>query len=823
MVTKEILGRDVTSKDVVLIAATWPEPTEWMEEIRKTHPGIQVSYFLINLDATEVYLMKGSHVPDELFKDVTIFVTMQYLPPPEAAPKLEICAILSAGINHVSDSELYKNTDIMITTSNGVHGPQIAEWVVGHVLAHTHRFRVLEQWQKEHRWGNNMGSFNGNPERDLVKQKIGIFSYGSIGRQIGRVSHALGMEVHAYTATPKPTPESREDHGYIVPGTGDQKGEFPVKWYSGLGKEKFHEFLQVGFDVIVLSVPLTDETLHLVGKEEFDIMKETGTKPFFVNISRGPIVVTSELEKSLREGVEKGGLRGAALDVVDPEPLPKDHTLWDAPNVPLRSHKHPSPPPSRARIIIPALLPLNRFLYPSPSTFLPHHHHHQPSDTSPIYATCFPSASSSILATTLSRRFFFRPSFAAARFRPIVGVSAGVATLLIHKHEQLPSRRSFNTSSQTALPSASPVPGFSSSQTLTEKLTRSNMSRHDKVVIIGSGPAAHTAAIYLARAELSPILYEGFMANGTAAGGQLTTTTDVENFPGFPSGIMGPELMDKMREQSIRFGTEIVTETVAKVDLSERPFKYWLEYSEEEPPRTADAIILATGASAKRLNLPGEEKYWQSGISACAVCDGAVPIFRKKPLAVIGGGDSAAEEALFLTKYGSKVYVLVRKDKLRASNIMAKRLSSHPKVEILYNTIATETKGDGDLLTSLTIEDTITGKSRDLQVNGLFYAIGHEPATSLVKTQMDVDAEGYVKTVPGTTETSVKGVFAAGDVQDKRYRQAITSAGSGCMAALECERLLAEEESHQDEAPIMVEVKKESNGVAPESKTTPLV
>ncbi|KAK3394603.1 thioredoxin reductase-like protein [Podospora didyma] len=329
--------------------------------------------------------------------------------------------------------------------------------------------------------------------------------------------------------------------------------------------------------------------------------------------------------------------------------------------------------------------------------------------------------------------------------------------------------------------------------------TISKKTMHTKVVIIGSGPAAHTAAVYLARAELKPVLYEGFMANGIAAGGQLTTTTEVENFPGFPDGIMGQELMDKMRAQSVRFGTEIISETVAKLDLSSRPFKYSTEWSPEEE-HTADAIILATGASARRLGLTGEDKYWMNGISACAVCDGAVPIFRNKHLIVIGGGDSAAEEALFLTKYGSHVTVLVRKDKLRASSIMAKRLLSNKKVTVRFNTVGSEVKGDvKGLMSHMVVKDVITGKEETLEANGLFYAIGHDPATALVKGQLETDDEGYVVTKPGTTYTSVEGVFAAGDVQDKRYRQAITSAGSGCMAALEAEKFLAEIEETTEE------------------------
>lgn len=232
-----------------------------------------------------------------------------------------------------------------------------------------------------------------------------------------------------------------------------------------------------------------------------------------------------------------------------------------------------------------------------------------------------------------------------------------------------------------------------------------------------------------------------------------------------------------MRAQSVRFGTEIITDTVTTLDLSKRPFTFSTEFNPEET-HTADAVILATGASARRMNLPGEDKYWQNGISACAVCDGALPLFRNKPLYVIGGGDSAAEEATFLTKYGSHVTVLVRRDQLRASSIMATRLLNHPKVTVRFNTFAKEVTGqENGLMSHIVVMDSASGKEETVEASGLFYAIGHDPATNLVKGQIDTDDEGYVLTKPGTTLTSIDGVFAAGDVQDKRYRQAITSAG----------------------------------------------
>ncbi|MGJ4746480.1 thioredoxin-disulfide reductase [Leptospira sp. SA-E8] len=311
-----------------------------------------------------------------------------------------------------------------------------------------------------------------------------------------------------------------------------------------------------------------------------------------------------------------------------------------------------------------------------------------------------------------------------------------------------------------------------------------------KVVIIGSGPAGHTAAIYAARANLNPVMYEGFMAGGIAAGGQLTTTTDVENFPGFPEGIDGTQLTNLFRAQSEKYGTKIITQTITKVDFSKRPFRLW---SDDELIE-AETVIIATGATAKRMFIPGEDSYWQKGISACAVCDGALPIYRNKELAVVGGGDSAVEEAAHLTKFASKVYLIHRRDSLRASKIMQKRATTHPKIEIIWNTAVEGAQGNGNQLTSLSVKELTTGKTKELAVGGLFYAIGHKPNTEIFEGQLDLDETGYIKTVPGTTRTSVEGVFAAGDVQDKTYRQAITAAGSGCMAALEAERWLESQE-----------------------------
>jgi len=242
----------------------------------------------------------------------------------------------------------------------------------------------------------------------------------------------------------------------------------------------------------------------------------------------------------------------------------------------------------------------------------------------------------------------------------------------------------------------------------------------------------------------------------------------------------------------VKFGTNVISETVTKVDFSSKPFKLWVEDAEDgEPAMTADTVIIATGATARRMNLPGEDTYWQQGISACAVCDGAAPIFKNKTLICVGGGDSACEEATYLTKYASKVVVLVRRDVLRASKVMGDRLKKHPKVEIMWNTNAVECKGNGKLLTAVTVKNNKTGEVKDVECGGLFYAIGHVPNTKPFEGIIDLDEEGYIKVAPGTTQTNIPGVFASGDVMDKKYRQAITAAGTGCMAALDAEHFLA--------------------------------
>ena len=309
---------------------------------------------------------------------------------------------------------------------------------------------------------------------------------------------------------------------------------------------------------------------------------------------------------------------------------------------------------------------------------------------------------------------------------------------------------------------------------------------HSPVIIIGSGPAGYTAAIYAARALLQPRLFEGFFS-GTA-GGQLMTTTEVENFPGFPEGILGPVLMEKMKAQAVRYGTEVLSKDITSVDFSKRPF---VLYSNEEI-YTCDACIIATGASAKRLDIPGagDDEFWQKGVTACAVCDGACPIFKNKDLFVVGGGDSALEEALFLTRYGKQVYVVHRRDSLRASKAMENKARANDKITFLWNSEIIRISGDS-LVRAVDIKNNVTEQVETREAAGVFFAIGHKPNTDFLAGQVHIDESGYILTNKGTTQTSIPGVFAAGDVQDKHYRQAITSAGTGCMAALEAERFLS--------------------------------
>ena len=308
----------------------------------------------------------------------------------------------------------------------------------------------------------------------------------------------------------------------------------------------------------------------------------------------------------------------------------------------------------------------------------------------------------------------------------------------------------------------------------------------ENLVIVGSGPAGYTAAIYAARANLSPLLITGFQ-DGGIPGGQLMTTTHVENFPGFPDGILGPDLMDRCKAQALRWGTRLVEADAEAIDLSQRPFRVTAE------GRTirAQALILATGASANRLQLPSEERFWSRGISACAICDGATPQFRQEELAVVGGGDSACEEAVYLTKYGSHVHLIVRGELLRASGAMADRVLANPAITVHWRSQVVDAHGDDQWMNAITLMDTSTGGSRELPVRGLFYAIGHTPNTRLVKDQLQLNGAGYLITESGRPETSLDGVYAAGDVADAEWRQGITAAGSGCQAALAAERWLS--------------------------------
>jgi thioredoxin reductase (NADPH) len=304
---------------------------------------------------------------------------------------------------------------------------------------------------------------------------------------------------------------------------------------------------------------------------------------------------------------------------------------------------------------------------------------------------------------------------------------------------------------------------------------------HD-IVIVGSGPAGLTAAVYAGRANLHPIVIEGI-----GAGGQLMLTTEVENFPGFPDGIMGPELMMKFREQAERFGAEFITADADRVDFSEAPFGVWIGDREYR----GKSIIITTGASARMLGLPNEQRLLGHGVSTCATCDGF--FFREKPIAVVGGGDSALEEAIFLTKFASKVSLIHRRDEFRGSKIMQDRALANPKIEVVWNSVIEDVVGETSV-DHVVLRDTVTGDLSELDAQGVFVAIGHTPNTRLFEGQLDLDENGYIVTAANSTATSVEGVFAAGDVQDHVYRQAITAAGSGCMAAIETERWLAEAE-----------------------------
>lgn len=308
------------------------------------------------------------------------------------------------------------------------------------------------------------------------------------------------------------------------------------------------------------------------------------------------------------------------------------------------------------------------------------------------------------------------------------------------------------------------------------------MSEKIKCLIIGSGPAGYTAAIYTARANLNPVLYEGLQP-----GGQLTTTTEIDNFPGYPEGVSGPIMMDQLKAQAQRFGTDVRFGYITKVDFSKRPFKVVADNVHEIE---AETVIIATGATANYLGLESEEKFKGLGVSACATCDGF--FYRNKDVAVVGGGDTAAEEASYLAGLCNKVYMIVRRDVLRASKAMQEKVMNNPKIEILWNHNTVEVLGDSSGVTGARLRNNKTNEEKNIDIHGFFLAIGHTPATSLFKDYIELDEQSYIKTKPGTSKTNVPGVFACGDVQDPNYRQAITAAGSGCKAAIDAERFLSE-------------------------------
>jgi thioredoxin reductase (NADPH) len=313
----------------------------------------------------------------------------------------------------------------------------------------------------------------------------------------------------------------------------------------------------------------------------------------------------------------------------------------------------------------------------------------------------------------------------------------------------------------------------------------------ENIIIIGSGPAGYTAALYTARADLAPLCFEGDIYQGMMPGGQLMTTTEVENYPGYPQGITGPEMMAEFKQQAERFGARFEPKTATKIDTTARPFKVWCG----EEVFEAKVLIIATGATAKYLGLESEQAFMNRGVSACATCDGAVPRFRNKPLVVVGGGDTAMEEAIFLTKFASRVHIVHRRGEFRASKIMAKRAIEHPKITVEWFSTVDEVLGnDKDGVTGVRLKDLNTGETRELECTGYFCAIGHKPNSDLFAGLLDQDEAGYIITQPDSTYTKIDGVFACGDVQDHVYRQAITAAGSGCMAAIDATRWLEAQE-----------------------------